>query len=415
MRKVPLLLGVFLILCSSFSFGQLREHVALVEPVFHQDIREGFSEWADYFEDLGRERWERFFRWYAGEFGVRGYGSGWVYVGDNDVPYVVTNRHVVRQASAAKVVFEDLEGERRVFHPVSIVYVDEEMDLAVLQLPARSFDTGFPLGERRVTDGTTVFAVGYPGFRDMPLWQFSMGIVSNAAARIDPAYTYLLQHTAPIDPGNSGGPLLVAAAESPLGYKVIGVNVSKANERQNTSFAIPAFHVSEVLARAELALDLEDDPDGLAEALEDEAQALAGVLASPETTRREIGRFVSYAFVGDRGFQSYLDVLALVTNDSDWVYSFVSSPIETMRASINTRFLYDLQQVADRSTIHFRAINDEDRRNISKLTDIRTTYAVGDKSTEVIWIREYGHWRVKHASARKLVDVERLKERYRRR
>lgn len=129
----------------------------------------------------------------------------------------------------------------------------------------------------------------------------------------------------------------------------------------------------------------------------------------------EVLLHLSYAFVGDRGFQSYLDVLALVTNDSDWVYSFVSSPIVTMRASINTRFLYDLQQVADRSTIHFRAINDEDRRNISKLTDIRTTYAVGHKSTEVIWIREYGQWLVKHASARKLVVVERLKERYRRR
>jgi len=71
-----------------------------------------------------------------------------------------------------------------------------------------------------------------------PLWQFSTGNVSNAVARFprsldDPTMMGpFIQHTAPIDPGNSGGPLLVAQADVPSGFAVAGINTLTGTWRQ---------------------------------------------------------------------------------------------------------------------------------------------------------------------------------------
>jgi serine protease Do len=152
-------------------------------------------------------------------------------------PLLITNKHVINQASFALVRFEDINGNEKLFSNIPIIFVDDVMDLAVLGLPSNSFQTGIPLDLDRTTDGTHIFAVGFPGFGAQPLWQFSMGTVSNAAAQIDQGHDYLIQHTASIDTGNSGGPLLIQSDESDLGYAVVGVNTLKAIDRSNTSFA----------------------------------------------------------------------------------------------------------------------------------------------------------------------------------
>jgi len=48
----------------------------------------------------------------------------------------------------------------------------------------------------------------------------------------------VIQHSATIDPGNSGGPLLVRTQSNPPEFKVIGVNTWGANYRQNTFLSI---------------------------------------------------------------------------------------------------------------------------------------------------------------------------------
>jgi hypothetical protein len=103
-------------------------------------------------------------------------------------------------------------------------------------------------------EGTDVFAAGFPGLGFEQIWQFSKGIVSNARMRLprDPVedaevnetrFGPFIQHTAPIDSGNSGGPLLVAQAGVPIGYAVAGINARTATRRAATFFAIPADRV----------------------------------------------------------------------------------------------------------------------------------------------------------------------------
>jgi serine protease Do len=66
----------------------------------------------------------------------------------------------------------------------------------------------------------------------------SEGIIASADRII--AGQKLIQHTAAVNPGNSGGPLL-----SPFG-EIIGIVTSKA-ELENVSFAIPAARIIEIL------------------------------------------------------------------------------------------------------------------------------------------------------------------------
>ena len=109
-----------------------------------------------------------------------------------------------------------------------------------------------------------------------------------------------------------------------------------------------------------------------------------------------MGALVSYASVSTRGFQSYVDVLTVAPNPTDWIYSFVESPIESMRASINMRVWYVLQRLGDRWDTRFVGIERGDRESIGELIDVRTHYLVGKRPTEILWTRECGHWRVKN-------------------
>jgi serine protease Do len=328
-----------------------------------------------------------------------------MYRNENGTSYLVTNRHVVQQAYTARVVFESLDGPVTSYDDVPIIYADDEIDMAVLELPPSLKAAGFPIQEGRAEDGDFVYAAGFPGLGGRLLWQLSAGIISNAAVRIDSHYEYLLQHTASIDRGNSGGPLLVRDADSPAGYAVVGINTSKAARRENTGFAIPTVHIREVIDRVDNVRATEADPRALAAELEAEAQALARVLASAAPTPEELGRFVAYAFVATRGFQSYLDVLSLVPNREEWMKKLVSDPVETMRGAVNFRFWYDLSRYGDRSNISFSHLNPVDLSRIAELSDIRSTYMVNGRPTEILWTREYGHWRVKYAAARDLVDI----------
>jgi S1-C subfamily serine protease len=149
-------------------------------------------------------------------------GTGWVV--DADKGLVVTNAHVVAGATSLKVKLADgtdvnarIEGES----PCE--------DLAVLSLrPVPSGLQAATLGvSADVNPGDTVIALGYPGafeqdFENRAL-QGTTGTVTAATGAGDlgdalPHYASFIQHQAPVNHGNSGGPLFNQKGE------VIGVN-----------------------------------------------------------------------------------------------------------------------------------------------------------------------------------------------
>ncbi|HLP25722.1 MAG TPA: S1C family serine protease [Acidobacteriota bacterium] len=144
---------------------------------------------------------------------------------------VATNYHVIEGASGG---FVKLIGSKAKHEITGIIALSERYDLAILAVPTLNSST-MSLGNfASVAVGDPVFVVGNPRGLE---GTFSQGIVS---AIRDLGSDRLMQITAPISPGSSGGPVLDAEGS------VIGVSVATFRGGQNLNFAIPVGYLSEL-------------------------------------------------------------------------------------------------------------------------------------------------------------------------
>ena len=169
----------------------------------------------------------------------QGTGSGFVYDTDG---HVVTNLHVIREASAVRVTLADHSS-----WPARLVGYAADKDLAVLKIDAPEDKLhALPLGESaNLVVGQKVFAIGNPFGLDQTL---TTGIVSALGREIKSLSGRLIrdviQTDAAINPGNSGGPLLDSAG------RLIGVNTqiaSPSGVSAGIGFAVPVDIVRRVV------------------------------------------------------------------------------------------------------------------------------------------------------------------------
>jgi S1-C subfamily serine protease len=156
-----------------------------------------------------------------------GAGSGVVVTPDG---YLLTNEHVVQRVTEARVAFVD---GRSV--PAVVAGRDASTDLAVLRAQAGALPYARLAPEQRLRPGQLVVAVGNPlGFEST----VSAGVVSalgrSLRSRQGRLIEGVVQHTAALNPGNSGGPLVDS-----LG-RVGGINTAIIAMAQGIGFAIPA-------------------------------------------------------------------------------------------------------------------------------------------------------------------------------
>jgi len=170
---------------------------------------------------------------------VQNLGSGFII---NPRGYILTNEHVVHQAS--KVTISTSDGST---YDARIVGVDENTDLALLKIEPG--DTRLPTVQLGDSDdlliGEWAIAIGSPFGLLLEDTQptVTVGVISAAGRDIKPEgdnpekiYTNMIQTDAAINPGNSGGPLLNALGE------VIGINTfifSPSGGSVGMGFAIP--------------------------------------------------------------------------------------------------------------------------------------------------------------------------------
>src|SRR6056297_1121680 len=167
-------------------------------------------------------------------------GSGVILSADG---YVVSNYHVVGEATDIRVVLND----RREF-AAQVVFADEQSDLALLQLEDA---TNMPHLDLRDSDtvevGELVLAIGNPFGVGQTV---SSGIVSGLArsgGAMGTARGYFIQTDAPINPGNSGGALI------DVNGALVGVNtriVSRSGGSNGIGFAIPSNLVAQFMQQA---------------------------------------------------------------------------------------------------------------------------------------------------------------------
>ena len=164
-------------------------------------------------------------------------GSGFVIHPEG---YLITNDHVIAGSNELTVIVfrQATDGLRKdEYKRIRIVATAELLDLALLKIEPdepEEFAT-VPLADsNQIVQGGGVFAVGNPMGLERSL---SEGIVG-LKRRLISGQTYV-QTTAPLSPGNSGGPLFNLAGE------VIGVNSLKivAQGAEGLSFSIPVNRV----------------------------------------------------------------------------------------------------------------------------------------------------------------------------
>lgn len=166
---------------------------------------------------------------------VTSIGSGAVI---HESGYIVTNAHVVAQASDIQI---SLANDRKL--DAVVIAVDSDHDLAILKVRDNVPLKALRLGRSDdLLVGETVVAIGNPlGFQHT----VTVGIISAVNRKLTfpngVEYEGLIQTDASINPGNSGGPLLNINGE------MIGINSAIRGDAQNIGFAIPVSRLWELL------------------------------------------------------------------------------------------------------------------------------------------------------------------------
>jgi len=159
--------------------------------------------------------------------GNLGSGSGVVITPDG---YILTNSHVARAGAGIVTVFADGTESQ-----ASLVGEDPATDLAVLRCERNGLAYAALGDSTALQVGQLVIAVGNPlGLQST----VSTGVVSALGRTLRSQEGRLIeniiQHTSPLNPGNSGGPLLDSKG------RVVGINTAIIAIAQSIGFAIPS-------------------------------------------------------------------------------------------------------------------------------------------------------------------------------
>ena len=227
------------------SHQQLRHHPLLDDPFFRW-----FFEEAPHYQP--REE--------------QSLGSGIIVDAANG--YVLTNHHVVEEADEIKVTLQD----GRSFN-ARLLGQDPEMDVAVLQIPARRLQALSWADSDKLRVGDFVVAVGSPFGLNQTVTSGIVSALGRSGLGIE-GYENFIQTDASINPGNSGGPLVNLRGE------LVGINtaiLAPNGGNVGIGFAIPSNIAHTIMQqiihyggtqRGVFGVDVQDVSGDLAQALD---------------------------------------------------------------------------------------------------------------------------------------------------
>ena len=126
----------------------------------------------------------------------------------NDQGHIATNVHVIADAHAIKAIPTNANA----LHDVEVIATSPELDLAIAYIPDLTLPP-IALSLAPATKGQKVWAIGYPGGADRNKLAHDPTVQDGVIGRIFSGAWHtqqlrIIQHNAPTNPGNSGGPLL---------------------------------------------------------------------------------------------------------------------------------------------------------------------------------------------------------------
>lgn len=163
---------------------------------------------------------------------------------------IATNHHVVDGATNLYIYFPETKSR----YKVEVVSTDATNDLAILEVADSSFG-GFPTikyGFKKVVEdvGMGVFVLGYPLVDTMgEEIKLTTGVVSSRSGYEGNLSQY--QISAPVQPGNSGGPLFNDNGE------LIGIISAKHSGADNVSYGVKLSYLADLISRSGIPLPMD--------------------------------------------------------------------------------------------------------------------------------------------------------------
>ncbi len=171
--------------------------------------------------------------------GIASSGTGFALTSNG---YIVTNYHVVDGATSIAV--KGVNGNFSTTYKAKVVVSDKNNDLAIIQIDDNTFNSiskiPYTIKSTSSDVGENVFVLGYPLRASMgDEIKLTNGIISSKTGFQGDITSY--QISAPVQPGNSGGPLF-----DKLG-NLIGVINAKHSGAENVSYAIKVSYLKNVI------------------------------------------------------------------------------------------------------------------------------------------------------------------------
>jgi serine protease Do len=361
----------------------LRNYVCIVRGNLSEDTVKFLKDYSDTLDSRGYSTYSKEINDYLeGSF-----GSGFVYYGPDGKPYVVTNRHVIAESETATVQFENEDDSTSEYKELKIIAADDDIDIALIALPSSYSRKGLELSAETVTDGEDVWSAGFPGLGSDPVWQLGKGIVTNSHAKIkdllSPDISTIIQHSAQVDPGNSGGPLMVADQKAQAGFRVIGLNTWKAAYRESTNFSIPAPVIQSFVSKTVTGNKSADD-------INNRIKQFVKAAGDKNAAFFALGKYVSNSIVSKSGGDAFLSVVAKapVSVRSTVIDIFEYDPIEGLRYAIAYDIWKEFQD--ENGTLTIEAGTPEDSTNGKKIS----LTPQGKTGINTLWNIEQGNWKI---------------------
>jgi len=196
----------------------------------------------------------------------------------NNKGYFITSLHLVRNCDS--IFIGNASAERL---GARIVHTDSKLDIAILKIDSANAlslkDLPYSFKTSASDLGEKIFTLGYPS-QDIV---YGEGTISSASRAGD---TNMYQISIPVNPGNSGGPLLDEYGN------IIGVVSGKNQNAEGTGFASKAVYINELLKNIE-------DKELQKELTPNKRNALKGIKRSEQIKR--ITPFVFNVYVYKAG------------------------------------------------------------------------------------------------------------------
>ncbi len=406
-----ILILVFFFLCAAL-YSELRDQVCIVYPTVDPDVRASFKNISSQMKVAGEEALSGFFEKYADG----GYGSGFIVLDTEKKPWVITNRHVAAMAKEAAIEFQKSDGTKTRHDNCRIIYMDDNTDLAFIEFPEGKINVSdvLPMSSGSLEDGADVWSAGFPVLFEKPAWQLGKGTITNARIEVvelaNTHAAWFIQHSATIDPGNSGGPLLKRIERNGnVTYSVVGVNSWSLAGRQNTFFAIPAENIASLFKNAKRTIEMQNDE--IDKELEESALAFTEALNGKSLDPVSDFRFISYSNAARSGWSDLVVLeMTLSKSESEKLHKRMNTglPIEILRRAVWEKLKLSVSRTFPNPDVKYEQIlkypNDGEFGRTSRLL-----FSVGGKKFYIDWKWEGGHWRILEMDTSGIIDPGALK------